>query len=282
MHVVTRSFILISLAIAPVGCGSSNDKSSDSCNGALVCESFEGFALGGEPAGNFKTQKNSGTVSIDSTHYFSGTKSVKLTTEAKDQTKTAFIRLDSGVFPVNGNAFFGRMMFFLESAPTADVHWTLIQGGGLVPDQSYHSLYRYGGQHPISDSSGAFLGSQLMANYETPDSYSGTGPSSDCWQHSDSVLVPVQKWACVEWQFDGPNNQMHLWLDGKAIDSLTINGRGQGCVHQGDDFPWTAPSFDQLELGWESYQTDDARTLYIDDVAVSTQRIGCPSSGSAK
>jgi hypothetical protein len=75
--------------------------------------------------------------------------------------------------------FYGRMMFRLESAPTASVHWTIIEGSGLVPvdGQSYHALYRYGGQQPVMNGT-TFVGSQLMANYETPDSYSGTGPSS--------------------------------------------------------------------------------------------------------
>ena len=39
---------------------------------------------------------------------------------------------------------------------------------------------------------------------------------------------------------------------------------------------WTAPNFDRLDLGWESYQQDDPRTFYIDDVVVSTTKVGCP------
>jgi hypothetical protein len=50
---------------------------------------------------------------------------------------------------------------------------------------------------------------------------------------------------------------------------------GDGCVNAPNQSPWTAPTFDTLELGFESYQTDDARVLYVDDVAVSDQKIGC-------
>jgi hypothetical protein len=171
--------------------------------------------------------------------------------------------------------FYGRMMFRLESAPTASVHWTIIEGSGLIAGQGYHALYRYGGQLPVMQGT-TFVGSQLMANYETPDSYSGTGPSSDCWFHSNKVVVPVATWSCVEWQFDGPNNTMRLWLDGTAVSSLTVTGVGQGCVNQPATYPWTAPTFDRLDLGWESYQQDDARTFYIDDVVISTTKIGCP------
>jgi len=119
-----------------------------------------------------------------------------------------------------------------------------------------------------------FVGSQMMANYETPDSYSGTGPKSDCWKHSTKIVVPEGRWACAEWQFDGTSNTMRFWLDGAAVDSLTVMGSGEGC---GTATPvWTAPNFERMDLGWESYQQDTARTIWIDDVALSKTRIGCP------
>jgi hypothetical protein len=150
----------------------------------------------------------------------------------------------------------------------------------VVPGQTYHALYRYGGQLPITASDGTtFAGSQLMANYETPDSYpigSGSGPASDCWHHANRTVVPVGKWTCVEWKFDGAQNQMTLSLDGVALPDLTVTGTGDGCVNQAAGFTWAAPTFDRLDLGWESYQADDARTFWIDDVVVSASPIGCP------
>jgi hypothetical protein len=184
------------------------------------------------------------------------------------------------VFPVPGNAYYGRMMFRLDSAPEAAnpaVHWTFIQSTGTVMGQTYRAQYRYGGQHPVT-MAGSFVGNQLMANYDTPDSYSGNGPSSDCWHHANRKVVPVGRWACAEWQFDGPNNTMRFWLDGQALDDLTVMGRGQGCVHQPATYQWTAPNFANLEIGWESYQNDMARTLYIDDVVIHTRRVGCPAA----
>ena len=42
---------------------------------------------------------------------------------------------------------------------------------------------------------------------------------------------------------------------------------------------WLAPpAFTTLHLGWESYQTSsNDRNLWVDDVAVATERVGCPS-----
>ena len=34
-----------------------------------------------------------------------------------------------------------------------------------------------------------------MANYETPDSYGGTGPSSDCYKHANKIVVPKSRFA---------------------------------------------------------------------------------------
>jgi hypothetical protein len=250
--------------------------SADPCEKALFCEDFEKYDVGTAPTGTFKVQVNSGAITVDSSEHASGTKSAKFTTVAKDGSKTALLRLDAkSVFPVPGNVFYGRMLFRLEAAPTASVHWTLIQAGGLVAGQSYHALYRYGGQQPVTQN-GAFVGSQLMANYDTPDSYSGTGPKSDCWFHANKRVVPAGKWSCVEWKFDGANNQMRMWLDGAALGDLDVNGVGQGCVNQPATYAWAAPTFDHLDVGWESYQNDEARTLYIDDLVVATTPIGCP------
>lgn len=258
------------------GPGGGSAGKAGACDKALFCDDFESYTSGMAPGSVWTPRTSSGTVSVVETQHRSGSKSVKFATDAKDGTKTAFIRLKSNsVFPVTGNVFYGRLMYFLEAAPNGDVHWTLLQSTGTVPGQNYRAQYRYGGQHPVMQNN-MFVGSQWMANYDTPDSYSGTGPSSDCWIHANSKVAPVGKWTCVEWKFDGAQNQMRFWLDGTAYDDLSLNGKGQGCVHQDASYTWTAPTFGDIEIGWESYQNDQARTIYIDDVAISTTQIGCP------
>jgi hypothetical protein len=261
------------------GAARPGDASADACATALFCENFESYTAGKAPGGPWKISTSLGAVAVATDQRFDGQNSAKFTTQAGSAFKTAHIQLDAAsVFPVPGNMVFGRMMSRLESAPDQSVHWTFIEGDGLVPGQSYHALYRYGGQQPVT-ADGGFVGSQLMANYDTPDSYSQpkVGPSSDCWNHAKGTVIPVGRWACVEWQFDGPNNTMRFWLDGAPVDSLTVVDKGQGCVNQPATFPWTAPSFASLELGWESYQMDVARTLYLDDIVIATERVGCPA-----
>lgn len=249
--------------------GGGGTTSSDPCETAIFCEDFESYSVGQAPSGAWSTQTNSGSVSIDDSRQVSGSQSARFITEASSSSKTAYLHLEEA-FPVANNVYYGRMLFWLESAPTESVHWTFIQGGGTVPGESYRALYRYGGQHPID------AGNQLMANYETPDSYSGNGPASDCWNHAQGVVVPVGRWSCVEWKFDGGANEMRLWLDGVAIDSLTVTGSGEGCVSSEVGNVWTAPEFEFLDIGWESYQADETRTLFIDDLVIDDEPIGCP------
>jgi len=139
------------------------------------------------------------------------------------------------------------------------VHWTMIQGEGPATGGITRADVRYGGQHQQS----------LMANYDT------TGKASDCWQHSQTKM-PEGKWACMEWYFEGATNTQKFWLDGKAIDDLTVTGQGQGCVSQETAGKWIFPSFERVYVGWESYQADPAREVWIDDVALGTSKIGCP------
>ena len=117
-----------------------------------------------------------------------------------------------------------------------------------------------------------------MANFETTD----TGPATDCYDHSATV-VPTQQWACVEWHFSVATNEMEYWLNGTALEDIHVVGRPTGddvgCGGQGLNGDWLAPpAFDNLYLGWEHYQAAPMDiNLWVDAVAISTERVGCPS-----
>ena len=261
------------------------------CQSALFCADFEDAAADAPPAAPWSVVQTNGSVIVDAQRPFRGSKAVKattLSTAASGQTyKRALIGLASTpVIPVPNNAFYGRMMFYVESVPQASLHWTFIDASGPIAGQDYTSVYRYGGQLPVMEN-GTFQGSQLMANYDTNDWY-GTpkrGPNTDCSQQADKQVVPVGKWSCAEWYFDGQSNQMKFWLDGTEITSLEIDGKGAGCtgVDAKDvpDYPWAAPTFSRIDMGWESYATDDERTIWIDDVVISQTQVGCPERAAA-
>lgn len=281
-------------SVCSLACSDSDDPSTatgalepddgDVCQSALFCDNFEGFAAGTAPAGAWTAIQNNGSVSVDATRAFRGAQSVKATTlstaESGSTYKAAFIGLTQApVVPVPGEAFYGRMMFYLESAPTTNVHWTIVDATGDVPGQDYSATYRYGGQLPVTDAAGV-AGNQLMANYDTTDFYQtpSVGPQTDCYRHADAKIAPVGRWACAEWYFNGPDAQMRFWLDGDDLPDLAIDQTGEGCVAQEDTYRWEAPTFSRLDVGWESYQEDEARSIWIDDVVISSSPIGCPGA----
>jgi hypothetical protein len=228
-----------------------------SCAGALFCDDFESYTTA--PGAPWTVKKNAqGNVLIDGAQHKSGTHAVKFTTNGAMAYQQAYIGLDK-VFPVANNAFYGRMMIYTTKAPNDGVHWTMIQGEGPATMGITRADVRYGGQHQQS----------LMANYDS------AGKASDCWQHSQTKM-PEGKWACMEWYFEGASNTQKFWLDGKAVDDLTVTGQGQGCISHDTGDEWIFPTFEHLYLGWESYQADDPREVWIDDVAIGTAKLGCP------
>jgi hypothetical protein len=248
------------------------------CASATFCDDFEAAAAGQAPAAPWTVSQTNATVAVDTTRAFRGTQSVKATTlptvGGMPTYKRGLIGLAAApVIPLPEQRVYGRMMFYLESSPTADVHWTFVDGTGLVAGQDYTSTYRYGGQHPVAG------GSQLMANYDTTDYYAtpSRGPQTDCYQHANAVVVPVGKWSCAEWFFDGQANQMRFWLDGTELTELHIDQTGTGCGGQPANYVWQAPVFSRIDVGWESYQADDARSIWIDDVVISQTQVGCPA-----
>ena len=230
------------------------------CTGAFVCDDFEGYAVGAPPAGPWTAATAGGAVAVDETRAYRGRRSVRFTTDGMANYRRAYIVLQGApTFPLPGNVMWGRAMMWLTAAPNGSVHWTNIEGEGPVAGETYRSLTRYGGQHS----------KRLMANYDT------RGVATDCWDHSTTVF-PEGRWACFEWRFNGPANEQNLWLDGVAISDITVMGQGEGCIQHTLQDRWIAPQYDTLRLGWQHYQATFAHELWMDEVAVDDQRIGCP------
>jgi len=284
----------VAAALTALGTGCSSDEPSgskpgavpllsapDVCETALVCESFDALPVDTVPSGAWTANQNLGSVRVDATRAYSGTQAVKATTPTTETAyKAALLGYrDPSVLPTSNNAHFGRLMFFLESAPAETVHWTFLAGAGRSAPQEgyptgYDVLYRYGGQKPVAG------GSQLMASYETPGFYSTppTGPDTDCHQDSAAVPMPVGRWACAEWRFDGATSEMQLWIDGIEVESLHVTGNGTRCRTLPGDSPWIPPVFSRIDMGWESYQADVERSIWLDDFVLGAERIGCPAA----
>ena len=231
-------------------------------------DDFESHVAGQLPGAPWKeeTYKSGAVIVVDQQHAFSGHQAMHVLTPAGANYRRGYLAIHlHDPLPQLQAGFFGRAMVWLDAAPgTEDVHWTLLQGEGRSADDRYNSIYRLGLEQRS--------GTQLMANFET------TPPlRTDCRQQSTRTL-PVRRWACVEFQFDVASNELQFWIDGKPIAHVVDRARAADAC-RGNDLSgqWLAPPrFDSLYLGFERYGTTPVdQNLWIDDVALSRQRVGC-------
>ncbi len=237
-------------------------------------DDFEKHAPGQVPGAPWKEETyNSGAiVLVDGLHAFSGRQAMHVTTPRGANYRRGYVAIHlRGPLPQLQAGMFGRTMVWLDALPdTGPLHWTLLQGEGRSADDRYNSIYRLGlEQHG---------GTQFMANFET------TPPvTTDCRRQSKRAL-PVRRWACVEWHFDIASNEMQFWIDGRQITRVQDRTAANSCRGADLGGQWLAPPrFDSLYLGFERYgDSANDQDLWIDDVALSRQRLGCPASQEAR
>lgn len=130
-----------------------------------------------------------------------------------------------------------------------------------MPDsaQGTNKHLRIGGQSKI-----------LMYNREKDDA---TLPDLSPQGIATSAALPTGDWVCFE-SHVGADGTIETWLDDEAIAGLTAG--------PGSDNPngaqWERglilPQLQGVYFGWESYG-GDTNTIWYDDVAISSSRIGC-------
>jgi hypothetical protein len=241
-----------------------SDAGLGDCTGRLLCDDFEGYAVGGPPGGPWAVSTNAATLVVDDARAASGTHAIHIVTgDASGTYRRAFLSVEGApFFPLPHDEMWGRLRIYAVTLPGlgAAVHWTNVQAEGPIPSMSgVTALYRYGGMND----------DRWIANYET------SGASSDCWRNS-ATAMQAGRWVCMEWHFASETNTMELFVDGARIDDAAIAGRGDGCVSPSWTSDWLGGSWTTLRVGWEHYQTTDSHEVFVDDVAMDTARIGCP------
>ena len=68
-------------------------------------------------------------------------------------------------------------------------------------------------------------------------------------------------------------------LNGTELADIHVTEMGEGCIGNALNGQWLAPpAFETLYLGWEHYQqTMNPIDLWMDDIVVNTERVGCPA-----
>lgn len=255
---------------------------------AVICDDFEKYTAGTtDLSPDWITYTYSGAVHVDTSKPHAGKQSLHVTTQAGMRHYADIIRETRGkeLLP---KKHYGRFMVWLSSLPPQS-HFNLnLSSGPLTGFPDEIGKFAEGGMF-----------GKLMSNYaqraraKLNGEYllRGGGPEqgdaaadADCAVAAPTQTIAAGKWVCWEWEFDGPGNSAYLWIDGKAMTEVDAVQSGKQCQGPGfngkpmmTNYVWEGPEvFDKLIVGYEQYQDTPAQEAWIDDLAIGTDRLGCP------
>ncbi|HET9654451.1 MAG TPA: lytic polysaccharide monooxygenase [Kineosporiaceae bacterium] len=246
---------------APVTSTSTTAPAPTSTGGTTNAAFSDGFEsqTGGSPSGiwtaSSKDCSGTGKATIDTTVSHSGGKSLRID-GGEGYCNHIFVAPAQDLSAM-GKDIYARMYIRHTTAQPAG-HTTFL----AMKDTSQGGKdLRIGGQN-----------SALQWNRETDDA---TLPAQSPAGVAQSTALPTGTWQCLEIEVNGANGTAHTWLNGTEVKGLTADGVPTTDI----DGQWYAgktwrPAITDLRLGWESYG-GGADTLWYDDVAIGTSRIGC-------
>jgi hypothetical protein len=231
-----------SSAGAPSGGGGAGGagSSGDPCDGAsILCSDFEAMALPSELVfwpEHLRAMQGS-FVTLDSTLAHSGQSSLKV-------TGTDFSQMLGVAVP---SKFWGRV-YLRSDTDIQQGHNTYVAAGTGTGDPNNGTYIRIG-EHQC----------QLELNRSTDDKeLLSNGGTYAC---QGGVQLLKDTWYCLEFSYDGPGQEIRVFVDGAEVSAL----------HSTD---WGSFDYKIFKLGFEKYH-GDSKTLWYDDLALGTAQLGC-------
>lgn len=253
--VATAMAVLLGGGATSAGTGPDHSPGRSGCPGRslLFCEDFEKLPTGGPATLKWGVDTKHGTLTVE--RHRQG-KVLHVQTEGNGR---AFLRVDD--FAAPGNSFHGRLRLKVDAFPTAPdwAHFTLVEATGSGSAEIVRPI---GGQWapPLG---GSFWGVGADG-----------GPTGDWTNWRESAPTVEDRWQCFEWQWDARQNRIAVWIDGVPKPDLTVTTT----EHGGNPVDFVLPRADNVKIGWQLYQggpTPDHFDLWIDDIALGTNRVGC-------
>ena len=236
----------------------------------LLCDSFEGTAIDTTTWQVSGSGSEMPSLSIAQAARGTGSLHIVLSKIAQGGGYESQRLNETKTFPAANNRYFGRMFVRFASLPAAPLdylHWTIAAGtGDDIPTD-----IRLSGQFN-NDGQGKNL-------YGIGTDETGLDGGTGDWTQQDNdpannpTNVPLNKWMCVEWMYDGSANETRFWWNGIEHPSMhttsTMSGSKTGA-------PFILPDFTSQWIGFEAYQsTTETLEAYLDELAIDGERIGC-------
>jgi hypothetical protein len=213
----------------------------------LLCDDFESVAVGASPDASrwsltrdFSPIAATPDIAIDNTNAHGGAQSVRV-------AGTSSLREIVG--RVAADRVFVRAFMRLSAAPTGGGPVVMAVGG----DQNADIRLRLWAGEVATLNTGA--GDSIVPNAAT---------SGNCPECLD---VPSNAWFCAEMFVDNAQRSATIWIDGAEAASVVNNNWNS---------TWPAfPTPTNVRLGFWGLQGASNTQVWIDDVAVGTERVGC-------
>jgi hypothetical protein len=220
------------------------------------CESFEAYPEAAFSS-NTTWARVGSKVSVGSAHVARGMRALRVAGVTSGQN---FIRTTKP-FPALAQAHYGRIFLWIDQEPQMKpatvYHWTAAElsdrttGNGLVVRTVGGLDYGPGNN-------------QLFFNIETH----GMGETG---RGDQRARLAPKVWHCLEWYVNRQGNMYKAWWNGQERTSLQWPAGASAA-----DPKYAFPEFKSLAIGIDEYQpVDTAWDIWIDEVALHTDRIGC-------
>lgn len=222
----------------------------------LLCEGFEGTAVGNTPPSGWT---RAGNAAVAADQAARGAHALKV--NAADNGERRFIFAAAESF---GAGHWGRIFYKVQTpVPDAFVHSTLVvlQGNGpSIGNAEFRVVDTVKNQ-------GTNATHQFLYNVQPSGAEFGKGSSYD-WRFDGM-------WHCAEWHVDGATQTYQFFFDGTEVQQITIQN-GADNYGSGSNRTHLPTVFTDMKVGWNNYQSaPPGFVAWIDEVAVDTARIGC-------
>ncbi len=212
---------------------------------ALFCEDFESGML--DPM-RWSTQKTNSVIAVDGTRFARGKNAAHLKITSTRAESQAYIKTTAS-FPLAGNHVFVRAFYYFDTA-LPNRWFTVFKANETTPPAG--GLYRL----------------DLIPTSETrpmvPAYYRWMG------RESSRDLAPQGIWACWEWEFnfEGANNEIHFFSQEAPLTRLDVVGT-PAIKTASLTFGANLPFHPDINV------RPDGFNIWIDEVAVTKERLGC-------
>jgi len=235
---------------------------------AFFFDDFEGGTVGQQPAAwnrwiNYSVEAgnalgNPQFALLDDSEAFRGEQSVHFHTEGATQPAMLSFTLPANLSRVFIRAFVkSRIQVGGVAADSVSNHETMI-GLRSTPNDGNFEI-RFGG------AKGA-----LGFNIVGPGRNDAVAPQQAQWGSGPGLQANT--WRCIEIGFDNSNPSnpsATASMDGVVVRSVTNNW------HVGITQQWLDDMFHEVVLGWQSFSPAPANDVWMDDVVLSSDPVGC-------